>query len=83
MVFSINKPGKSSKHSEQSLEPGQIIYESVLVLKNGKLTIRKLKSSYFVIQPPRMFARHDLVLNIVFGEYWKRDLGDVWIQQTD
>ena len=32
------------------------IFKSVLVLKNGKLTIRKLKSSYFVIQPPMMFA---------------------------
>ena len=53
------------------------IFKSVLVLKNGKLTIRKLKSSYFVIQPPRMFAHHDLLLNIVFGEYWKKDLGDV------
>ena len=89
MVFSINKPGNSSadthfsKHSEQSLEPGQNIYESVLVLKNGKLTIWKLKSSYFVIQPPRKFAHHDLVLNIVFGEYWKKDLGVVWVQQTD
>ena len=55
----------------------------MLVLKNGKLTIRKPKSSYFVIQPPRMFAHHDLVLNIVFGEYWKKGLGDVLVQQTD
>ena len=59
------------------------IFKSVLVLKNGKLTIRKLKSSYFVIQPTSMFAHHDLVLNIVFGEYWKKDLGDAWVQQTD
>ena len=59
------------------------IFKSVLVIKNGKLTIRKLKSLYFVIQPTRMFAHQDLVLNIVFGEYWKKDLGDVCVQQTE
>ena len=59
------------------------IFKSVLVLKNGKLTIQKLKSPYFVIQPTRMLANQDLVLNIVFGEYRKNDLGDVWVQQTE
>jgi hypothetical protein len=49
------------------------IFKSVLVLKNGKLTIRKLKSSYFVIEPTRMFAHHDLVLNISF--WWILEKG--------
>jgi hypothetical protein len=30
-----------------------------------------------------MFANQDLVLNIVLDEYWKKDLGDVRVQQTE
>ena len=39
---------------------------------------QKRTEGYVIVS--RMFAHQDLVFNIVFGEYWKKDLGDVWVQ---